>query len=383
MEINKDGRKPRILYVENLRILLSALVVIVHMACTYGGPGGWTYMEPGADLVSIFPLTILNATSQSFFMGMFFFFGAYFTHLSFQKKGFIFFIKDRFIRLVIPLLLTYYFISPFTSYIVWPVKHPEQADLSFADLWTSGRGFGVGVMWFAEALIYFTIFYIIARNLLPWLRRKEKITLPKIKSKHILISSVILGAVTFLARLLFPLFKRNHSLNFELGHFPQYIFLFVLGIIVARYNSDHLVSYRQAKKWMWFSLSMICIVFPLIFLFGGAQGGDISPYLGGFTWQSLTFSVWEQVTGIAIMVTLMGILKVKWNQQSKLSASLSGSAYAVYVFHPPVLVWISILFINWDAIHLVKFLILTPLALAVSFGVASVIKRLPLLRRIF
>ena len=210
MEINKEGRKPRILYVENLRILLSALVVVVHMACTYGGPGGWTYMEPGADLVSILPLTILNATSQSFFMGMFFFFGAYFTHLSFQKKGFVFFIKDRFIRLVIPLLLTYYLISPFTSYIVWPVKYPEQTNLSFIDLWTGGRGFGVGVMWFAEALIYFTIFYIIARILLPWLRRKEKITLPKIKSQSIIISSLILGAVTFLVRLLFPLFKRNH-----------------------------------------------------------------------------------------------------------------------------------------------------------------------------
>lgn len=382
MEIIKNSRKSKILYVENLRILLSALVVIVHMACTYGGPGGWTYEEGGAGLGSILPLTVLNATGQSFFMGMFFFFGAYFTHLSFQKKGLGHFVKDRFIRLGIPMILTYYFISPLTSFIVWPIKHPEQVDFSFVELWSSGRAFGVGVMWFAEALIYFTIFYMVARILIPWLRRKEKLTLPKITSQHIFISAVLLGIVTFLFRLIFPLFTHNPT-NFTLGHFPQYIFLFVLGIIVARYDSDHLVSFRQAKKWMWVSLGMIFILFPLIFFLGGAQSGDIKPFFGGFTWHSLAFSLWEQITGIAIMVTLMGILKVKWNQQSKLSASLSGSAYAVYVFHPPVIVWISILFVNWDAMHLVKFLVITPIALVATYGVALLIKQIPILKKIF
>lgn len=382
MEITKNSRKSKILYVENLRILLSVLVVIVHMACTYGGPGGWAYEEGGAGLGSILPLTVLNATSQSFFMGMFFFFGAYFTHLSFQKKGFVSFVKDRFIRLGIPLLLTYYFISPLTKLIVWPIKHPEQADFSFIELWSSGRAFGVGVMWFAEALIYFTIFYMVARIAIPWLRRKEKLNLPKIRSQHILISAALLGIATFLFRLPFPLFTHNPT-NFTLGHFPQYIFLFILGIIVARYNSDHLASYLQAKNWMWFAVAMIVIVFPVIFFIGGAQGGNIRPYFGGLTWHSLAFSVWEQVTGIAIMVSLMGLLKVKWNSQSKISAGLSGSAYAVYVFHPPVIVWVSILFVNWDAMHLVKFLVITPIALVATYVVSLAIKQLPVFKKIF
>ena len=60
--------KPKIRYIENLRIVLSALVVVVHMACTYGGPGGWAYVEKGAGLGTVLPLTLINATSQSFFM---------------------------------------------------------------------------------------------------------------------------------------------------------------------------------------------------------------------------------------------------------------------------------------------------------------------------
>jgi len=380
---NQSGnKKPKIFFIENLRIILSALVVVVHVACTYGGPGGWTYIESGADFWSVLPLTILNATSQSFFMGMFFLFGAYFTHLSFQKKGTWQFVKDRFVRLGIPLAITYFLISPFTSWIVWPIKHPEQSELSFVQLWIRGDRFGVGVMWFAEALIYFSILYVIIRLFIPWLRRKEKLTLPKIKNWHILIASILLGIVTFIARFEFPLFSRNHGTNFNLAHFPQYIFLFVLGVIAARYSSDHFVTYRQAKKMMWFSLSMIFIAFPALFFLGGAQGGDISPYFGGITWHSLGFSMWEQVTGISIMVALIGLFKVKWNNQSKTSRASSNSAYAVYVFHPPLIVWICILFKNWQAMHLVKFLMITPIALVVSYGVALVIKKMPVLRNI-
>ena len=96
-------------------------------------------------------------------------------------------------------------------------------------------------------------------------RKKEKLLLPIIKSWHILIASILLGLVTFIARFEFPLFTGSHGTNFNLGHFPQYIFLFALGVIAAKYGSDHLVTLKQAKKWMWFSVALIFIGFPLLF----------------------------------------------------------------------------------------------------------------------
>ena len=381
---NQSGnKKPKIFYIENLRIILSALVVVVHVACTYGGPGGWSYTESGADFWSVLPLTILNATSQSFFMGMFFLFGAYFTHLSFQKKGAMIFVKDRFFRLGIPLAITYYLISPFTSWIVWGIRYPEQADISFIELWMTKNRFGVGVMWFAEALIYFSILYMIARLFIPWLRKTEKLNLPMIKSIHILIASILLGLVTFLARFEFPLFTGSHGTNFNLAHFPQYIFLFILGIMGARYRFDELITLNQAKKWMWAAAGMVFIGFPLVFFFGGAQGGDLSPYFGGATWQSLGFSMWEQMTGIFIMAALIGFFRTKWNHQSKMDSNLSGAAYALYVFHPPIIVWVCLQFRNWEAMHLVKFLTITPIALLASYLVALLIKRVPILNKIY
>jgi hypothetical protein len=379
-----QSRSPRLYYIENLRIVLSTMVILVHLACSYGGIGGWAYTERGAGLGSILPLTLFNATGQSFFMGMFFFISAYFTHRSFQKKGFWPFIKDRFIRLVIPLLLTMYFISPLVSSITWPIKSEKFADFSFLDVWQTGLAFGFGVMWFVRTLLMFTFLYLIARILFPGLRKTESSPMPKIKFRQILITSLILGVLTFAVRIIYPLFTHSHRnvLNIETGHYVQYIFLFVLGVITAKYDSDYFVSYIQAKKWMWLSLVMIFIAFPILFFLGGASEG-FRPYFGGLSWQSAAYSIWEQLTGIAIMVALMGITKTKWNTQSKFTTHLSNSAYAVYVLHPPILVWISIAFMNWKAMHLIKFLALAPLAVAASFAIAILIKKIPVLKRIF
>lgn len=376
---------PRLLYIENLRIILSALVVIVHVACTYGGPGGWAYTEKGAGIGTILPLTIINATSQSFFMGMFFFISAYFTHLSFQKKGLLKFTKERIIRLGIPLVLTFFFLNVFTAYIAWPAKYPTYADFSFMELWSSGRAFGFGVMWFVLALSYFTFLYLIAYLLIPALKNKQKKKLPTIKWYYILITSILIGVATFLVRIKYPLFKGNGIswMPFDLGHFAQYIFLFVFGIIAARYNSDLFVSFKHAKKWAWFVLFLMFVAFPTLFLIGDAHLNGIKHFAGRGTWHSLAYAIWEQLIGFSIMVALLGILKIKWNKQSKIAKSLSGSAYALYVLHPPVLVGISVLFINWETVLLVKFLALTPLAIVASFGIAILVKQIPVLKRIF
>jgi len=380
-----NTKKKKLFYVENLRILLSALVVIVHVSCTYGGPGGWSYMEKGAGIATILPLTILNATSQSFFMGMFFFFGAYFTQKSLQRKGYFRFTKDRVIRLGIPLVLTYFLLSVVTVYLSWPVKHPEYADMSFSALLISGWANGFGVTWFVLALVYFTAVFLLISIFSPSLKNMSQRSLPKVSIAHIILTAVIIGVITFVVRIKYPLFKGSGMswFPFDLGHFPQYIFLFFLGIVAARYDSDEFISYSQATKLKWFVVFMILVIFPLLFFIGNAHSNGIKAFAGRGTWHSMAYAVWEQVTGFSIMVALLGITRLKWNKQGKVLATLSNSAFAVYVLHPPILVGLSMLFINWDVMLLIKFLSLTPLALLLSFLAGIMVKNIPVLKRIF
>ena len=384
-ESNSTHKTSKLLYVENLRIFLTGLVVVVHVACTYGGPGGWAYIERGAGLATKLPLTIFNATSQSFFMGMFFFISAYFTHLSLQRKGISRFIKERVLRLGIPLALTYFFISVITAYIIWPVKYPDHDFGSFIDLWLNRRPFSFGVMWFVLALSYFTLIYLLLYSIFPGLRQNGKNSLPNFRFSYILFSAIFVGLVTFLVRMEFPLFTRSgiRWLPFDIGHFPQYIFLFILGIIVARYNSDSFVTLKQAKIWWWLVIFMILVAFPILFFLGDAHVAGIKSYAGRGTWNSLSYALWEQITGFAIIAALWGTFKEKLNTQLRLTSQLSNSAYAIYVFHPPVLVGISYIFVSWKTMLLIKFLALAPLALLVSFTVGVFVKKLPLLKRIF
>ena len=100
----------KIFYIDNLKVILIILVVLHHTFITYGAPGGWYYMQKTTHQGALIPMTLFVAVNQSFFMGFFFFLSAYFIRPSYQKKGASRFVKDRLIRLGIPLIF-YSFIN--------------------------------------------------------------------------------------------------------------------------------------------------------------------------------------------------------------------------------------------------------------------------------
>ena len=94
----------KIVYLDHVKVLLTVLVVLHHAFIAYGGPGGWYYRQPATNLRTLLPITIFVSTNQSFFMGLFFLLAAYFIEPSLKRKGTWVYLKDRFKRLVIPLL---------------------------------------------------------------------------------------------------------------------------------------------------------------------------------------------------------------------------------------------------------------------------------------
>ena len=107
----------RMLFVDNLRVFLTILVVLHHLAITYGADGSWSYLErPTTELTAIL-LSLLTTLDHFFFMGAFFLIASYFVPGSLDRKGTWQFIKDRLVRLGIPLLVFGFLVSPLTSYI--------------------------------------------------------------------------------------------------------------------------------------------------------------------------------------------------------------------------------------------------------------------------
>ncbi|MHA2290505.1 MAG: acyltransferase family protein, partial [Promethearchaeota archaeon] len=62
--------------------------------------------------------TLFNAFNQAYFMSFFFILAGYFTVRSYEKKGGGNFLKDRFIRLGIPLVIYGILISPLVNFFI-------------------------------------------------------------------------------------------------------------------------------------------------------------------------------------------------------------------------------------------------------------------------
>ena len=94
---------PRDFYIDRLRSVMTAFVLLHHTAITYGAAGGWFYYEqhPSGKLPSIL-LTLFCATNQAYFMGFFFLLAGYFTPASLERKGYTRFLGDRFLNLQFP-----------------------------------------------------------------------------------------------------------------------------------------------------------------------------------------------------------------------------------------------------------------------------------------
>jgi hypothetical protein len=87
-----------------LRASLTLLVVFHHAAIPYGGEGSWFYVEikPSGAPSSII-LTLFSAYNQAFFMGLFFLIAGSLTPPAIARHGAARFLRERMIRLGLPL----------------------------------------------------------------------------------------------------------------------------------------------------------------------------------------------------------------------------------------------------------------------------------------
>lgn len=372
-------KKKRKYYIDNLRILLTCLVVLHHLAITYGGPGLWYYNEGNSNLISSILLALFVATNQAFFMGMFFMISAYFLDKSWNRKSKRTLINDKLKRLGIPLVFYALIISPIIIFLIR--RFDEGKIISIIEFFKTENWLTFGPLWFVAALLIFTGIAIFLKA--ESSSKKKTNSYAQIpNSSKILLFAIAIGIISFVVRILFPVGWSLKPFGFQLAHFPQYIALFYIGIIASKNDWFEQLNYQQGLNWMKLVSIFVFVLFPLVFYFGGAVENGAEPFMGGLGWQSFVFCIWEQIVGIGIIVGLIGIFKEKYNDQSKRLESASASAYTVYIIHALILVSASLLIKNLEVGSTIKFLILAPIVLLVCFTVSNAIRKLPYFRQI-
>ncbi|MHA1256953.1 MAG: acyltransferase family protein [Promethearchaeota archaeon] len=381
-----EEKKPtRLFFLDNLKILLTILVVMHHTMITYGAAGWWYFRDPNNDMLSATILSILAGINQAFFMGLFFFISTYFVPGSYNRKGPKKFLKERFIRLGIPYLIYIATVSPIMIYLL----HYE-SKMSFIEFYASYfqsfEGIGAylgsnGPLWFILTLLFFAIFYCLWRQIFK--TNSEKETVKKPPSNTILVFIIIIMTIfTFLMRLMFPMIGGYAFLSIQLAFVVQYIIMLILGVVAYQRDWFRNISDKQGK--MWLIIALLSIFFmTFVAISAGALEGDLTLIVGGLHWQAFAYALWESIFCIGMSIGLITLFRKKWNTQGKASKTVSANAYTIYLIHAPILVVISILFVVVLIFALLKFVVVLSIVLLVCLLISHfILRRIPGTKRV-
>jgi fucose 4-O-acetylase-like acetyltransferase len=381
----KPATAVRLAFIDNIRILLVILVVLHHLAVTYGGEGSWYYYEGQADTITAVVLTLFVAVNQAFFMGFYFLIAAYFLPRSLEAKGSKQFLKDRFLRLGIPLAFQLLVIAPLLSYSLavsaWGFDGSPWTYLG--NYVRQYRGLDTGTLWFVEALLIFSIAYALWGGLTrPAAREVRRQGVPP-GNLAIAAFALAAGLISFVVRIWLPVGWFFAPLDFQFPHFPQYISLFVVGAIAYRRGWLSAISEDTARGRLWGRIvAFLIAIAPVLFVAGGALQGSTAAFRGGIHWQALTYALWEQFLCVGMVISLLVTFCQRHDHQGELARTLSASAYAVYILHAPILVFVSLGLRSMELHSLVKFALASLISLPICFVVGGVVSRLPVAERI-
>ncbi|HBX23109.1 MAG TPA: acyltransferase [Desulfotomaculum sp.] len=374
-----ESTTTKMLFLNNIKVFLTVLVVTHHTAITYGALGSWFYYEPTEDMFVKVLLTLFAAINQSFFMGFFFLIAGYFTPASFNRKGAGRYMKDRLVRLGIPLLFFSVFIGPLLSYQYY--VNFTSLEFSFGEfLYESFVRFkyiNTGPMWFVQTLLIFTTVYALWR-----LARKSGPHIPDTGLKNKLPSSaaiviyiVALAVVSFIVRIWYPI--GTEFVNLQLGYFPGYISLFAIGIMAYQRNWFAKLPDTTGELWMKTAVYAI-FAWPVIVIVGGALNSETSFFAGGLHWQSMAICIWESTMGTGIILGLLTLFRGNYNRQNNLLEHMSSNAYTVYIIHAPVIVLLSYLLKDIPIYPLLKLVLVATVGVPLCFIISHcMVRRIP------
>ncbi len=366
---------PRLFYVDNLRVVLTVLVVIHHAAVGYSNVQAWYYTEPVTDSSGTL-LDLLVVLNQAFFMGAFFLISGLFVPGSHDRKGTGGFLAERLLRLGVPLLIWLLVLRPLVT-----IGHYTEARDAAAQQGTELpywqfylQSFTPGPMWFVEVLFVFSALYVLWRHLAPAGERPAPAVGRAPGAVAIVGFAVGLALVTYLWRIVVPMGAEIAGLPSP-AYLPQYAAMFVVGLAAAR--RGWLAGLSRTAGRVGLAAAAVAAVGLVLVLVSAGEA-----ILGHGTLPSLIAATCESALAVAITLGLLVLFRERGNHQGRFRRFLSEHAYTVYLIHPVVLVALGYALSDVQAPAVAKFALLAVLGVPLCWAMAFPVRALPGARKV-
>jgi glucan biosynthesis protein C len=389
------GRTSRLFFIDHLRAALVILVVLHHIALVYGGIPPFYYLEPPNptnDLLAGLVLFAFVLFNQAWFMGAFFLIAGYFTPGSFDRKGPGSFLRDRLLRLGIPLIVFIFVLSPISMLGLY-LMPASQGGIATPLTWQTFpylAFLGLGPLWFVAMLLIFSFGYAGWRRLT---RNRISTSMSKSSAPNYLsigIFILALALVSYLVRIVVPLGEPVilfvYFLSFPtIAYLPQYLSFFVLGIIASRHDWFRTTPGSMGVVGFVAALVATVLLFSIAFislLTSIENGSQQLPAFGYGTWQSAVYTLWDSIFAVGLSLAAITFFRRFFNGESRFGGLLSQQSYAVYIIHTLIIVFLAFVLRGIDLEHLLKFGMATVIAIPTCFAAAYIVRKIPGVSRV-
>jgi ABC-type Na+ efflux pump permease subunit len=387
--LEATGKTSRLFYIDNLRAFLAILVVLHHVAMVYGAVlPMFYYMEPPfiapgvIDPLAYLALLVFSLLNQGWFMGAFFLLAGYFTPGSFDRKGPATFLKDKLLRLGIPLVVFWFVLNPLSWLGLW-LMPATLTGITTPPTWGAYLRFiGMGPLWFVAMLLVFSLGYAVWRML----AGNRKPLQPSNSGPGYLgigIFCLALAGLSYLMRMIIPIGKSVWEFP-TLAYLPQYLSFFVVGTIAYRRNWFRTLPLSMGIVGLAAALVAAVLLFPLAFsgrLFA-LELPAMGNAMGNGHWQSAVYALWDAIFAVGMCLGAITLFRRFLNGKGWFGRFLSQQSYAVYVTHIPVLVVVAWALSGIVLAPLLKFGLAAIVAVSTCFVVAYVVRKIPGVSRV-
>ena len=369
---SRPAAAERIAAFDYLRVFVIFLVVLHHAVMAYCAGGeaahGGSYTNGSAPVVDIVEWPGFNLMVQwndGFFMPLMFLLAGLFVRPSLERKGLGRYLADRALRLGVPLLIGVATVVPLSYY---PSYLQAGGSAGFVAFWahmvTKGP-WPSGPLWFLGALLLFDLatVLVLARANVARLAAWDRLT-----PGRQFIVFLGLAALAYLpARVALgpSLWLTAGPFGIQASRIGLYAFFFVAGAIVG---ADR-VAAAFDRHWLRWPLLAASATALLV----AADGRSLPDWLDGAV--MVVFAT-TMTAGLLALAVRFG------RRHSTLGDSLSANAYAIYVVHWPIVLWLQLALVLTPLGPTAKGVLAIVSGFALSWLAASLIRSVPGVSRV-
>ncbi|KAH8196847.1 hypothetical protein TruAng_008988 [Truncatella angustata] len=359
------GRK---YWLDNLRTVMTTIVILNHTAAAYGGGG--THPHPASFKKTSPILLPYVAFHYAYGLGQFFWLSGNLTAQSLSKGSWREFVTSKLLRLGLPSLLYSVFLEPLKDIALRP-RYEGDIRSNLRDYWkavTEFKGWlkpGSGTVWYTMTLLILDLCSVLFRRCFHLFskgkaRSLEFSKLAKFYGVLCRWGWLVIAGSRFLISTKWPFGYELPVVNVSPYYLPQFIYGYVLGQLAYHLGKPRMTSLFDKRSGPFGRLSLInasaisLATLPIVFLPGWLRARrankenenkkdadsltEVSsfPQLSGWTPDAALFALWNEFTFNTVGPAYMSLWEHDYNKPEKRRLWSPRYAYAAYLLHSPI-----------------------------------------------